>query len=253
MGAIAVRAAEAVRYANAGTVEFLLDRDQSFYFLEMNTRLQVEHPITEAVTAVDIVKEQLRLAAGEPLRYRQEDIRPVGHAIECRITAEDPFSSFLPMGGRVIRLSQPGGPGVRVDSGIEEGLEVSTFYDSLLAKLVVWGENREEAIRRMSRALREYRVVGLPTSIPFHLWLMDQEAFLNGAYETTFLADTFSLAEPDREMKRPAAALVAALLHHQQRQRAHLTASPCDGENGRTGWGSDRAWKMVGRREAMGS
>jgi acetyl-CoA carboxylase biotin carboxylase subunit len=252
MGAVAVRAAEAVGYTNAGTVEFLLDRNRDFYFLEMNTRLQVEHPITEAVTGIDIVKEQLRLAAGEPLRYHQEDIFFGGHAIECRITAEDPFSSFLPASGRVIRLFQPSGPGVRVDSGIDEGLEVSTFYDSLLAKLVVWGESREAAIRRLSGALDEYRVVGLPTSIPFHQWLMAHEAFRQGEYDTSFLPEHFSLAEPDREANRPLAALVAVLLSHEQRQRIRLAAPPCDDENGKASWRSDQAWKMVGRREAMG-
>jgi acetyl-CoA carboxylase biotin carboxylase subunit len=252
MGAIAIRATRAVGYANAGTVEFLLDRDRKFYFLEMNTRLQVEHPISEAVTGVDIVKEQLRLAAGEPLRYRQEDIRPRGQAIECRITAEDPFNGFLPTNGRVIRLFQPSGPGVRVDSGIEEGSEVSTFYDSLLAKLVVWGESREAAIRRLAGALGEYRVVGLPTSIPFHQWLMNHDAFRRGEYDTSFLADHFSLAEPAREVNRPLAALVAALLSHEQRQRTRLTAS-CDEGNDGSGWRSDQAWKLVGRREAMGA
>jgi acetyl-CoA carboxylase biotin carboxylase subunit len=252
MGALAVRAAVAVAYVNAGTVEFLLDRDRRFYFLEMNTRLQVEHPITEAVTGLDIVKEQLRLAAGEPLRYRQAEIRPLGHAIECRITAEDPYSSFLPASGRVVRLFQPSGPGVRVDSGIEEGLEISTFYDSLLAKLVVWGESRKAAIGRMAGALAEYRVVGLPTSIPFHQWLMGHEAFQRGAYDTSFLAEHFSLAEPDRKVNRPLAALVAVLLSHEQRQRARSAAAPGDEANGGTGWRSDRAWKLAGRREAMG-
>jgi acetyl-CoA carboxylase biotin carboxylase subunit len=251
MGAVAVRAAEAVGYVNAGTVEFLLDRDRNFYFLEMNTRLQVEHPITEAVTGVDIVKEQLRLAAGEPLHYCQEDIRVQGHAIECRITAEDPFNSFLPEGGRIIRLFQPGGPGVRVDSGIEEGLEVSTFYDSLLAKLVVWGESREAVIQRLARALGEYRIVGLPTSIPFHQWLMGHEAFRRGEYDTSFLAEHFSLAEPEREANRPLAALVATLLSHEQRQRARLTAAPCDEADGGAPW-SARSWKMAGRWEMLG-
>ncbi len=253
MGTVAVRAAEAVGYTNAGTVEFLLDRDRDFYFLEMNTRLQVEHPITEAVTGVDIVKEQLRLAAGEPLRYRQEEIRAQGHAIECRVTAEDPFNSFLPAGGRIVRLFQPSGPGVRVDGGIEEGLEVSTFYDSLLAKLVVWGDSREAALQRMAGALGEYRVVGLPTSIPFHQWVMGHEGFRRGEYDTSFLADHFSLAEPDREANRHLAALVAALLSHEQRQRARQMAPPSDEGDGGTGWRSDRAWKLVGRREAMGA
>ncbi|MGD8465352.1 MAG: acetyl-CoA carboxylase biotin carboxylase subunit [Anaerolineae bacterium] len=251
MGAVAVRAAQAVYYVNAGTVEFLLGRDQTFYFLEMNTRLQVEHPITEAISGIDIVKEQLRLAAGEPLRYRQEDIVAQGHAIECRITAEDPFSSFLPASGRIIRLFQPSGPGVRVDSGIEEGLEASTFYDSLLAKLVVWGENREAAIQRLSGALAEYRIVGLPTSIPFHQWLIQHEAFRRGEYDTSLLAEHFSLAEPDREANRSLAALVAVFLSHEQRQRTRLAASPDSEEDCGPGWRSDHAWKMAGRREAM--
>jgi acetyl/propionyl-CoA carboxylase alpha subunit len=252
MGAVAVRAAEAVGYINAGTVEFLLDRDRNFYFLEMNTRLQVEHPITEAITRMDIVKEQLRLASGESLRHRQEDIRPWGHALECRVTAEDPFNSFLPAGGRVIRLFQPSGPGVRVDSGLEEGLEVPTFYDSLVAKLVVWGESREEAIQRAASALSEYRVIGVPTSIPFHQWLMAHEAFRRGDYDTSFLADQFSLVEPDREANRPVSALVAALVNHEEQQRARLATSHSMADD-RAGLRPDRLWKMVGRWEAMGA
>jgi acetyl-CoA carboxylase biotin carboxylase subunit len=254
MGAVAVRAARAVGYTNAGTVEFLLDGDGEFYFLEMNTRLQVEHPITEAITGVDIVKEQLRLASGETLRYRQPDLGLVGHAIECRITAEDPFNSFLPASGRIIRLFQPSGPGVRVDSGIEEGLEVTTYYDSLLAKLVVWGEDREAAMGRLAGALAEYRIVGLPTSIPFHQWLLGNEPFRRGDYDTSFLADHFSLAEPDREMGRLLAALVAVLLRHNRRQQRQVAtvAVPCDEEGGAAGWRSTQAWKLVGRREAMG-
>jgi acetyl-CoA carboxylase biotin carboxylase subunit len=253
MGAVAVRAAEAVGYINAGTVEFLLDRDRDFYFLEMNTRLQVEHPITEAVTGVDIVKEQLRLAAGAPLHHRQEDIRPRGHALECRITAEDPFNNFLPAAGRIIRLFQPSGPGVRVDGGIEEGLEVSTFYDSLLAKLVVWGESREAAVQRAASALSEYRIVGLPTSIPFHQWVMGNEPFRRGEYETSFLGEHFSLVEPDREADRALAALVATLLSHEQRQHARLAVSPAEPGDSGTGWRPGRAWKMAGRWEAMGA
>jgi acetyl-CoA carboxylase biotin carboxylase subunit len=254
MGAVAVRAAQAVHYTNAGTVEFLLDGNGGFYFLEMNTRLQVEHPITEAVTGVDIVKEQLRLASGEALRYQQPDIRPVGHAIECRITAEDPFNSFLPASGRIIRLFQPSGPGVRVDSGIEEGLEVATYYDSLLAKLVVWGEDREAAMGRLTGALAEYRIVGLPTSIPFHQWLIESEPFRRGDYDTSFLAEHFSLTAPDREAGRPLAALVAVLLRYDRRQQRRIAAAaiPCDEEGAGGGWRSDRAWKLAGRREAMG-
>jgi len=250
MGAVAVRAAEAVGYTNAGTVEFLLGRDGSFYFLEMNTRVQVEHPITEMVTGEDIVKAQLRLAAGEGLPYRQEEICPSGHAIECRITAEDPCNGFLPASGRVIRLFQPSGPGVRVDSGIEEGQEVSAYYDSLLAKLVVWGESREAAIRRMARALAEYRVVGLPTSIPFHRWVMEHEAFRRGDYDTGFLTN-FSPADPERAAQRPLVALAAALLSHEQRQRVRLTVEPRVQVSGSNAW-SARSWKMAGRWDRLG-
>jgi acetyl-CoA carboxylase biotin carboxylase subunit len=252
MGEVARRAAAAVGYTNAGTVEFLLGRDRSFYFLEMNTRLQVEHPVTESITGVDMVAEQLRIAAGAPLRYRQEDIQIKGWAVECRLTAEDPFNDFLPATGRIIRLFQPSGPGIRVDSGIHEGSEVSLFYDPLLAKLVAWGNSREEAIQRMRGALREYRIVGVDTSLPFHRWVMGHEAFLRGEYDTSFLARHFPAVEPDRAAYRHLAAIAATLLGHQQRQRVRLTPTPCDEDNGGSAWRSDKAWKLVGRREAMG-
>ncbi|MCL7452129.1 MAG: acetyl-CoA carboxylase biotin carboxylase subunit [Anaerolineae bacterium] len=259
MGQVAVQAAAAVGYQNAGTVEFLLDQDRSFHFLEMNTRLQVEHPVTEAITGIDIVAKQLRIAAGHPLHIRQEDVRLRGHAIECRITAEDPFNGFLPANGRIVRLHQPGGPGVRVDAGTQEGLEISTFYDSLLAKLITWGENREAAIRRMASALREYRIVGVATSIPFHRWLMGQEAFLRGQYDTSALevwaadhAGASWLAEADREERRPLAALAAVLLSHEQQQRPRPGLEPCDDGDGGRGWRSAPSWKLAGRWEAMG-
>jgi acetyl-CoA carboxylase biotin carboxylase subunit len=251
MGQVAVRAAEAVSYANAGTVEFLLDRDGSFYFLEMNTRLQVEHPVTECVTGLDLVKEQLRIAAGEPLGHRQEDIRSQGWAIECRITAEDPFNNFLPASGRVIRLFQPSGPGIRLDGGLYEGLEVSLYYDPLLAKLIAWGPTRHEAVQRMRRALREFRIVGLPTSIPFHQWVMENERFLAGQYDTSFLDDQPVLADPEREVHRQWAAIVATLLSHQQRQRGRAAASPCDEARGLDGWKPGKGWKLAGRWEAQ--
>ena len=155
-----MRAAQAAGYTNAGTVEFLLDQDGHFYFLEMNTRLQVEHPITELVTGIDIVKEQLCIAAGRDLRYTQEDIHIKGHAIECRINAEDPYADFLPQAGRVTALTEPTGPGVRLDSGIYNGFEVTPHYDPLLAKLITWGETRAEATERMRRALNELRIGG---------------------------------------------------------------------------------------------
>ncbi len=252
MGEVAIRAAAAVGYTNAGTLEFLLDRERNFHFLEMNTRLQVEHPVTEAITGLDLVQQQLRIAAGEPLRLRQEEIAQRGWAIECRITAEDPFNGFLPASGRVIRLFQPSGPGVRVDSGIDEGLEVSLYYDPLLAKLVVWGHSREEAVGRLRVALREYRIVGLPTSLPFHQWLVEEGRFLSGAYDTSFLEEAFVPSEPRREDSRPLAAIVATLLSHQQRQRAALATVVSDGSVAGEGWKPDKGWKLAGRWEAMG-
>ncbi|MCX6040183.1 MAG: acetyl-CoA carboxylase biotin carboxylase subunit, partial [Caldilinea sp.] len=162
MGQVAVAAAESVGYVNAGTIEFLFDaKDNKYYFLEMNTRLQVEHPVTELVTGIDIVKEQISIAAGRRMRYRQEDLAPKGWAIECRITAEDPFNNFIPSSGTITYLKEPTGPGVRVESSLYEGCEVSLYYDPMLAKLIVYGENRAEAILRMRRALNEYRIAGV--------------------------------------------------------------------------------------------
>jgi acetyl-CoA carboxylase biotin carboxylase subunit len=186
MGEAAVRAARAVGYVNAGTVEFLLDRQGRFYFLEMNTRIQVEHPVTELVYGVDLVREQLRVARGERLSI-PEGLSPRGHAIECRITAEDPFQGFLPGTGEIAFLSVPSGPGVRWDGGFEAGSEIGLFYDSLLGKLVVWGENRAAAIRRMARALDELVIVGVPTSQPFHRRVMRDPRFRSGDYDIEYL------------------------------------------------------------------
>jgi acetyl-CoA carboxylase biotin carboxylase subunit len=229
MGEIAVRAAQAVGYVNAGTVEFLVDENLAFYFLEMNTRLQVEHPITENTTGVDIVAEQLRIASGERLAYSQKDVKLQGWSIECRITAEDPFDDFRPHSGRITDLVQPTGPGVRVDSGIYEGCEISPYYDSLLAKLVTWGNTREQAIRRMRRALQEYRIAGVPTSIPFHRQVMDTHSFVEGAYDTSFVGEQFSISLPEGQERKEVAALTATLLHHQDRDlREQLEADARD-------------------------
>lgn len=187
--AAAIRAARAVNYCNAGTVEFLLDRNGNFYFCEMNTRIQVEHPITELITGIDIVKEQIRVAAGERLRWRQEDIRSKGWAIECRITAEDPDNRLMPSPGTITAYETPGGPGVRVDSGVVAETTVSPFYDSLIAKLSVWGEDREEAIARARRALTEYRIEGIKTNIPLHQAILGHAAFREGKYHTQFLEE----------------------------------------------------------------
>ncbi len=187
MGEAAVTAAQSVGYESAGTVEFLLAPSGEFYFLEMNTRLQVEHPITELVYGVDIVREQLRIAAGETLGVPGQPLTPMGHAIECRITAEDPTANFLPATGRVEYFNAPTGPGVRWDGGIETGSEVGLFYDSLLGKLIVWGASRDQAIMRMRRALDELTIVGVPTCQPFHRRVMEEQHFLAGDYDIGYV------------------------------------------------------------------
>jgi len=165
----------------------MVDKDKNFYFLEMNTRLQVEHPVTELITGIDIVKEQFAIASGEKLSLRQEGIEMHGSAIECRISAEDPKQNFAPSTGRIVELIEPGGPGVRFDSGIYEGFEVPIYYDPLIAKLLVWAPTRTEAIKRMKRALGETVVRGIKTSIPFHLIVMNNSKFIAGEYDTTFI------------------------------------------------------------------
>ena len=189
MTGAAVRLAREVGYASAGTVEFLVDEDQNFYFIEMNTRIQVEHPVTEMLTGVDLVKEQLRVAAGEPLSLRQEDVPFVGHAMEFRVNAEDPDQGFMPSPGEISALEVPGGPGVRVDSAIYQGYKIPPFYDSLVGKLIVWGLDREETIKRARRALGEYRIEGIKTTIPLHLRLLDDENFRSGEYHTGYLEE----------------------------------------------------------------
>jgi len=187
MGKAAVEAAKAVKYTNAGTVEFLLDRKGRFYFMEMNTRIQVEHPITEMVTGIDIVKEQIRIAAGMKLKYSQKDIKMHGHAIECRINAEDSDNNFMPSPGVVTHYVQPGGPGVRLDSHLYKGYEVLSNYDSLVGKLIVHDVDRKFAILRMKRSLSEYRIEGIKTTIPFHLKVLDNDDFQKGEVYTNFV------------------------------------------------------------------
>jgi acetyl-CoA carboxylase biotin carboxylase subunit len=189
IGMKAIRAVQHIDYRNAGTLEFLLDEDDCYYFMEMNTRLQVEHPVTELVTSTDLVKEQIRIAAGMPLQLEQEDIQFRGHAIECRITAEDADNDFRPQTGVVEKYLPPGGPGVRVDSHIYAGYTVPPHYDSLLAKLIVWAETREAAIARMQRALDEFVIEGLVTTIPFHQRLLRHEGFIRGETYTRFLQE----------------------------------------------------------------
>ena len=218
MGALAVKAAKSVDYVNAGTIEFLLDKNKNFYFLEMNTRLQVEHPVTEMVTGIDIVKEQLRIARGRPLSYAQDEVQFNGHAIECRVNAEDPYNNFMPSTGRITHSLLPTGPGVRVDTGVYPGFEITPFYDPMIAKLIVWGETRAQAILRMRRALEEYRIVGVRTNIPFHQTMMDSHRFMGGQYDTRFVEERFSMedAEENRQDFSEVAAILATLVEHHE-------------------------------------
>jgi acetyl-CoA carboxylase biotin carboxylase subunit len=191
MGRAAVDACKAAGYVGAGTVEFLLDANRDFYFMEMNTRIQVEHPVTEMVTNIDIVKEQIRVAAGLPLGFTQEDVVISGHAIEVRINAEDPERNFMPCPGRLETYHPPGGPGVRVDSHAYREYVISPYYDSMIAKLIVRGHNRAEAIERMKRALDEYIIEGVKTTIPFHRWVMDNACFRRGEFGTGFVEQNY--------------------------------------------------------------
>lgn len=219
MGETAVRAAEAVAYRGAGTIEFLYE-DGEFFFLEMNTRIQVEHPVTEFVTGVDLVEWQFRVASGEVLAFTQDDIELTGHSIECRITSEDHLGGFLPSTGVITHLEVPTGPGVRWDGGIVEGGEVSLHYDPLLAKLVVHGATREAAIRRMRRALDELVISGVETCAPFHRRVMDEEEFQAGDLSIRYLDDHPELLEPDdAEDELIAATVAAALLEDEHRKR----------------------------------
>jgi acetyl-CoA carboxylase biotin carboxylase subunit len=189
MGEAAVAAARSIDYEGAGTVEFLVDRSGAFYFMEMNTRIQVEHPVTEMVTGIDLIAEQLRIAGGEPISVRQDQIQVSGHAIECRINAEDPSHNFRPAPGKITGWLPPGGPGVRIDSHVYTGYEIPPFYDSLIGKLIVWGVDRDHAIRRMRRALSECAVTGIPTTIEFHLALLDRQEFQRGEVWTKFVEE----------------------------------------------------------------
>jgi acetyl-CoA carboxylase biotin carboxylase subunit len=245
IGDVAVRAAQAVGYINAGTIEFLVDKEKNFFFLEMNTRLQVEHPVTEAVTGVDIVKEQIRIARGRTLGISQEKVQMNGWAIECRINAEDPYTDFIPSTGQITHVLLPTGPGVRIDTGVYPGFEISPYYDSLISKLIVYGATRAEAILRMRRALEEYKIVGVRTNIPFHQSLMDSHRFMAGNFDTQFVEERFSLDEKEkRKFFNPkTAAIMATLVAHQRTQRmAHVI---------QRGKRDTSNWKWVGRWERM--
>ena len=253
MADAAVSVARAVGYTNAGTVECLLDESGEFYFLEMNTRLQVEHPVTEAVTGLDLVHWQIRVARGERLTLDQERVlEPHGHAIECRIYAEDPDSKFMPSPGRIHGMRAPAGPGIRRDSGVEAGFEVPIFYDSMISKLIAWGEDRAQAIARLRRALSEYEVRGIKTTIPFFQWILAEPDFVEGRFDTTYLDRVLEeragrpfVAQPERAEEL---AVVATAV------RAYLLAQSggTDGEGGGSGV-TGAAWKQAARRDGLRS
>ncbi|MCB1024500.1 MAG: acetyl-CoA carboxylase biotin carboxylase subunit [Acidobacteria bacterium] len=241
MGAEAIKVARAVDYVGAGTVEFLLsDADRSFYFLEMNTRLQVEHPVTELVTGIDIVREQIRIANGEKLSFDQSDISIKGHAIECRVYAEDPENNFLPSPGKITRLRLPQGNGVRDDGGVYEGSEVSIYYDPMISKLCAYGRDRTEAIERMRRALREYEVGGIKTTLPFFREIMEDEVFIKGNLDTGFIA-AFNERKKEKESDETNRdmAIIAAALAFSDRQRS-TSKQNVEGEK-------PSKWKLSGR------
>ncbi|HEY8224760.1 MAG TPA: acetyl-CoA carboxylase biotin carboxylase subunit [Pyrinomonadaceae bacterium] len=246
MGEAAKKLARAVHYTGAGTVEFLVsDTTRDFYFLEMNTRLQVEHPVTELVTGFDLVREQFRVASGEPLSFTQEQIGWYGHAIECRIYAEDPENNFFPSPGRINHLREPSGPGVRVDSGVQLYSEVSIYYDPMVAKLAVWGRNRAEAIDRLARALNEYLIAGITTTLPFFRSVVRDEEFLAGKLDTGFIP-RFNERQPKTEtrsnsaLETDLAAIVAAIQYAKAQQR-RTTLIP----------GTSHRWKISARQSLL--
>jgi acetyl-CoA carboxylase biotin carboxylase subunit len=245
MGALAVALVRQVGYRNAGTLEFLVDAERTPYFLEMNTRLQVEHPVTELTTGVDLVKLQIAIAAGASLPFAQADLEQRGHAIECRVYAEDPDAGFLPCPGRILGLRVPGGPGVRDDSGVYEGYQVPLFYDPLISKLVAYGNDREEAVARMRRAIAEYRVVGIRTTLPFFARVLREPAFLAGDLDTSFVERLAPRTGPMESSDPPWRVVVAAaaIAAFRERQRADLA---CEADSPQS------AWRARGWRESIG-
>jgi acetyl/propionyl-CoA carboxylase alpha subunit len=250
MGEAAVKAASAVGYSNAGTCEFLLDREGNFYFLEMNTRLQVEHPVTELVTGIDLVQAQIRVAEGEPLGPEFDDVQPRGHAVEVRLYAEDPWQGFAPSPGRIEMLRWPDGPGVRVDAGVYEGSEVSIYYDPMLAKLIVWAADREHALNRLERALYELRVEGIRTTAPlFHALLADAD-FRSGNLDIGMLDRKLASGElhpvtPESESPDDIPLIAAALAHYEQANRQSAVGPASSSDSRRSRWGA------AGRRGSL--
>jgi acetyl/propionyl-CoA carboxylase alpha subunit len=243
MGEAAVKLAREVGYRNAGTVEFIADPGGNFYFLEMNTRLQVEHPVTEFVYGVDLVREQIRVAKGERVSWKQDELTPQGWAIEARIYAEDPYNQFLPSLGKINRLRLASGPGIRNDMGIFAGYEVPRYYDPLLGKLIVHGMDRETARRRMLRALREMLVEGVRTNISFHRWVLNRSEFIEGQYDTRFIEQVFHGVERRIDPDRERAAIIAAVIDaHEEANRLRPPSASDSKVN---------PWRLLGRPGAL--
>ncbi len=245
IGRVAIQGAKAVRYVGLGTIEFLLDTERNFYFLEMNTRLQVEHAVTERVVGIDLVKAQIEVAAGTRLPWRQRHVRLTGHAIECRIYAEDPETDFMPCPGKIEGLRLPEGLGVRNDCGVYEGAEIPIYYDPMIAKLIVWGENRVDALIRMRRALREYQVRGIKTNIAFHQWILRHPRFMAGDVDTAFVDDErrFIGKEelyPHRHVALASAAIAA--LHREQERAMQVLQQGAQEKS---------EWRETGKRESL--
>ena len=243
MGEVAVRAARAVNYVGAGTIEFLADADRNFYFLEMNTRIQVEHPITELVTGTDLVKLQIRVAAGERLPFTQQELKQNGWALECRVYAEDPAAGFAPAPGKIQTMQLPDGPGIRIDAGVYPGAEVPIFYDPIICKLVAWGHDRNEAVARMRRALDEFTISGeLATNLDFHRWIVRHPLFLKGEFDTGFISQEYRpQQDTDHDSARMAAIMAAAFVA--SRDSNHAAGAPVSG----SGPAPVSAWKTLGR------
>jgi acetyl-CoA carboxylase biotin carboxylase subunit len=253
MGESAVRMAKAAGYVNAGTCEFLLARDGSYYFLEMNTRIQVEHPVTELVTGIDLVNWQLKIASGEKLPFKQAEIVPRGWAIECRITSEDASNNFLPSTGRVRYLHLPSGPGVRWDGGIETGTDIGLHYDPMLAKLIVWAPDRDQAVTRMRRALVDLIVQGVETSRDFHIRMMDDAEFQRGDIDIQWLERRLPeiLKREPGDDKVRIAAIAAALIADRERVTPSSNAALQQSTNGANG--ADDAWRRAALLEGLRS
>ncbi len=246
MGKMAIAAAESVGYVNAGTIECMVDSDKNFYFLEMNTRLQVEHPVTELVAGVDLPKEQIRIARGRRMGPTENVLHPKGWAIECRINAEDPYSNFMPSTGQITTMLLPTGPGVRVDSGVYSGSEITPYYDSMIAKLITWGETRSEAMLRMRRALSEYRIMGLKHNIPFHINLLNSISFIAGKFDTNFVEQRFNMHTYEKaptQEELETVAIAATLYAHRKRRLASQVVAPAKRDTSN--------WKWMSRFERM--